>query len=215
MSDHSSLHNELTHQLEDRPGVISSTFASLQHVLISFFSIITPVLIIGVTLDLNEHISYLISMSLIVSGVATFIQASRPLGIGSGLLSIQGTSLTFLAAILAIGLNAKSNGATSEEILSLIFTVSFLGAFVEIFLSQILGRLKRIVTPLVSGIVITLLGISLIKTGMTDIAGGDLTLNSEEFANNKNLLLGLIAFLVVVLTSNKWMKTLCRIRTLQ
>jgi len=53
-----------------------------------------------------------------------------------------------------------------------------------------------------------LLGISLTKAGMTDIAGGDLSLKSDGFASNKNLILGLIAFFVVVLTSNKWMKAL-------
>ena len=208
MSDHSNSHNELAHQLDDRPGVIKSTLAALQHVLVSFFSIITPVLIIGFTLGLDEHIPYLISMALIVSGVATLIQASRPLGIGCGLLSIQGTSLVFLSAILAVGLIAKNKGASPEEILSLIFTLSFIGAFVEIFLSQVLGRLKRIVTPLVSGIVITLMGISLLKIGMSDLAGGNLGDNHviADFANPKNLILGAIVFFITMITSNKWLK---------
>ena len=208
MSDHSNSHNELAQQLDDRPGVIKSTLAALQHVLVSFFSITTPVLIIGFALDLDEHIPYLISMALIVSGVATFIQASRPMGIGCGLLSIQGTSLTFIGTILAIGLIAKNKGANAEEILSLIFTLSFIGAFVQIFLSQVLGRLKRIVTPLVSGIIITLMGLSLLKMGMSDLAGGKLgeAHAVADFANPKNLILGAIVFFVIILTSNKWLK---------
>lgn len=47
----------------------------------------------------------------------------------------------------------------------------FLGAFVEIFISQILHKHKKILTPLVTGIVITIIGISLIRVGMTDLAG--------------------------------------------
>jgi xanthine permease XanP len=49
-------------------------------------------------------------MSLIVSGVATFIQAKRIGPIGSGLLSVQGTSFAFLGAILTAGFIVKGQG---------------------------------------------------------------------------------------------------------
>jgi len=195
MSAHHTEHNELVYYLEDRPGVIVSSFVAIQHVLTSFISIITPTLIIGGVLGLDEHIPYLISMALMVSGVATLIQAVRPIGIGSGLLCVQGTSFAFLSAILATGLIAKTNGGGPDEILSLIFLMCFFGAFVEIFLSQVIIFMKRIITPLVTGTVVILIGISLIKVGMTDLAGG---LDADDFGSLQNLMLGVAVLLTVI-----------------
>ena len=86
-SSHSS-HGELLYPLDARPGPLESFFAALQHVMASFVGIITPTLIIGGVLGLGAEIPYLISMALVVSGVGTFIQARRPLGIGSGMICV-------------------------------------------------------------------------------------------------------------------------------
>jgi xanthine permease XanP len=188
--------NELIYGLDDRPGKIPSLFAGLQHVLASFVGIITPTLIIGGVLGLGSEIPYLISMALIVSGVGTFIQARRFGPVGSGLVAIQGTSFAFLSAILAAGFIAKSNGGGPDEILALIFGVCFFGAFIEIFLSQFLHKLKAFVTPLVTGIVITTIGLYLIKVGMTDLAGG---YNAPDFGSFENLGLGLGVLLTIII----------------
>jgi len=105
--------------------------------------IITPTLIIGGVLGLGERIPYLISMSLIVSGVATFIQAKRIGPVGSGLLSVQGTSFAFLGAILTAGFIVKGQGGGPDEILATIFGICFVGAFIEIILSRFLHLLKK------------------------------------------------------------------------
>ena len=65
----------LIYRIEDKPSPIESEYAALQHLLAVIIGIITPTLIIGGVLGLGKHIPYLMSMSLIVSGVATFIQA--------------------------------------------------------------------------------------------------------------------------------------------
>ena len=204
MSEHST--TDLVYELDDTPGFMAATFAAIQHVLASFVGIITPTLVIGGVLGLGAHIPYLISMALIVSGVATFIQARRTLGIGAGMLCVQGTSFAFLSSVLAAGFIAKGKGGGPEEILSLIFTVCFFGAFVEIFLSQIIGKLKNVVTPIVTGIVITLIGLSLIKVGMTDLAGG---FKAKDLGSPQNLMLGGTVLLVVVLMNsmkNQWLR---------
>lgn len=67
--------NDLIYALEDRPATGQALYAGLQHVLASFVGIITPTLIIGGVLGLGQHIPYLISMALIVSGVGTFIHS--------------------------------------------------------------------------------------------------------------------------------------------
>lgn len=206
MTDTAKSEFELIYALEDRPGFLQSTFAAIQHVLASFVGIVTPTLIIGGVLGLGSEVPYLISMALVVSGVGTFIQARRPLGIGAGMICVQGTSFAFLASVLAAGFIAKARGGGPDEILSLIFTVCFFGAFVEIFLSQVLHKLKRIITPLVTGIVITIIGISLIKVGMTDMAGG---FNAPDFGSPPNLLLGGVVLLTVIVLNrvrNQWIR---------
>lgn len=102
---------ELVYGLEDKPSPMESAYAALQHLLAIIVGIITPTLIIGGVLGLGERIPYLISMSLIVSGVATFIQAKRIGPVGSGLLSVQGTSFAFLGAILTAGFIVKGRAA--------------------------------------------------------------------------------------------------------
>ncbi|MEL7334096.1 MAG: solute carrier family 23 protein, partial [Cyanobacteria bacterium J06560_2] len=85
--------HDLIYGLEDKPPVRDAIFAAVQHVFACFVGIITPALIISGALELPPaDSSYLVSMSLFVSGIATFIQAKKMGPVGSGLLSVQGTS---------------------------------------------------------------------------------------------------------------------------
>ena len=198
--------SDLLYPLDARPGFVESCFAALQHVLASFVGIITPTLIIGGVLGLGSEVPYLISMALFVSGVGTIIQARRPLGIGSGMICVQGTSFAFLSSVLAAGFIAKAKGGGPDDILAMIFGVCFLGAFIEIFLSQFLDKLQKIVTPLVTGIVITIIGISLIQVGMRDLAGG---FKAPDFGDPSNLMLGGFVLLVIVIMNrarNQWLR---------
>lgn len=188
--------DELIHGLEDRPRFLPATLAAVQHVLASFVGVITPPLIIGATLGLTEHMAYLISMALMVSGVGTFIQARRPFGIGAGMICLQGTSFTFLSAVLAAGFLVKQRGGTPEDILAMIFGVCFFGALVQIVLSRFIQHLRRVLTPLVTGIVITLIGTSLIKVGITDLGGG---FNAPDFGAPLNLALGTLVVGLIIL----------------
>ena len=192
---------ELVYGLEDKPSPMESAYAAMQHLLAIIVGIITPTLVIGGVLGLGERIPYLISMSLIVSGVATFIQAKRIGPIGSGLLSVQGTSFAFLGAILTAGFIVKGQGGGPDEILATIFGICFVGAFIEIVLSRFLHVLKGIITPVVTGTVVMLIGLSLVKVGITDMAGGKWLLDNKPqfFGTVGNLGLGVLVLLVVLI----------------
>lgn len=196
MPPESTSPSDLIYGLNDRPKPLPSLLAALQHVLAAFVGIITPPLIIGSTLGLTAHLPYLISMALMVSGVGTFIQARRPFGIGAGMICLQGTSFAFLGAVLSAGFLVKQRGGSPEDILAMIFGVCFFGAAVQIVLSRFIGQLRRVITPLVTGIVITLIGISLIKVGITDLGGG---FNAPDFGAPTNLALGLFVVLTIIL----------------
>lgn len=198
--------NDLIYGLNDRPGIGPATLAAVQHVLAAFVGIITPPLIIGSALGLGAYMPYLISMALMVSGVGTFIQARRPFGIGAGMICLQGTSFAFLGAVLSAGFMVKQRGGSPEDIMAMVFGVCFFGAIVQIVLSRFIGQLRRVITPLVTGIVITLIGVSLIKVGVTDLGGG---FNAPDFGEPVNLALGVFVLAVIVVlnrSSAPWLR---------
>jgi xanthine permease XanP len=200
------LNNDLLYGLEDRPPPLAAFCAALQHVLASFVGIITPPLIIGGVLGLQEHLPYLISMGLMVSGIGTFLQARGAFGIGAGMICLQGTSFAFLSAVLAAGMLVKQRGGTPEDILAMIFGVCFFGAFVQLFLSRCIGILRKVITPLVTGTVITLIGMSLIRVGITDFGGGA---KANNFGAPINLALGGLVLIIIIAlnrSSKHWLR---------
>ena len=197
--DLSATGSELIYGLYDRPPIIESFFVAVQHVLAAFVGIVTPPLIICTSLGLDPaNTSFIISMSLLASGICTFIQCKTFGPVGSGLLSLQGTSFAFLGAILGVANTAIQAGRTPEQPLSLIFGVCFFGAFANVMLSRFLHLLNKIVTPIVSGTLVMLIGISLLKTGITSLAGGTAALQNNTFANAQNMAVGGGVFLIVI-----------------
>ncbi|WP_309738299.1 nucleobase:cation symporter-2 family protein [Chamaesiphon sp. OTE_20_metabat_361] len=197
--------SELIYGLHDKPPVVESIFVAVQHVLAAFVGIVTPPLIICTSLGIDAaNTSFLISMSLFASGICTFIQCKTFGPLGSGLLSLQGTSFAFLGAILGVGNTAIQAGRTPIQALSLIFGVCFFGAFANVMLSRFLHLLSKVVTPIVSGSLVMLIGLSLLKTGITSMGGGTAALKNGTFANAQNLALGFGVFaIVIVLTLAK------------
>ncbi|MGO3300720.1 MAG: uracil-xanthine permease family protein [Pseudoalteromonas sp.] len=211
MSEEAISSDDLIYKVDDKPKATESFFAGLQHVLASFVGVITPTLIIGGVLGLGDEIPYLISMALIVSGVGTFIQAKRVGPIGAGLICVQGTSFAFLGTILATGFAVKATGGDNDAMLGTIFAVCFLAALMEVFISFFVEKLGKVITPIVTGVVITTIGIYLIKVGMIDIGGGKWLLDNmpEKFASAKHLIVGFTVVALVVLlnaSKNQWIR---------
>ncbi|GAC27511.1 nucleobase:cation symporter-2 family protein [Brumicola pallidula] len=197
---------EILFALNDIPSIKQSTTAALQHILACFVGIITPSLIIGSVLGLESEVPYLISMSLFVSGIATFIQVKAFGGIGCGLIAVQGTSFAFISALLIAGFSVKAKGGSKEEILAMLYGICFVGAFIEILVSRFVDKIKRVITPLTTGIVITTIGISLIKVGITDLSGG---VGSADFGSIQNLLIGFFVLIIIIVmnsSTNPWVR---------
>ena len=181
----------LIYGLNDRPPLRETLFAALQHLLAIFVAIVTPPLIIAGALELDlETTRFLVSMALFASGVATFVQCKRIGGIGAGLLCIQGTSFSFIGPIITAGLTGG---------LPVIFGVCMAAASVEMLVSRVLKYMSRIITPLVSGIVVTLIGLSLIKVGVTACGGGAAAQADGTFGSFQNV--GLAALVLVLIIS--------------
>ncbi|MGB3300330.1 MAG: nucleobase:cation symporter-2 family protein [Phormidesmis sp.] len=198
-----SIKSDLIYGLEDRPPLVDSIFAAIQHVFACFVGIITPALIIGGALGLEPADgAYLVSMSLFVSGIATFIQARRFGPVGSGLLSIQGTSFAFIGPIIAAGTAVTGAGGTPQAALGTIFGLCLLGSFIEMFLSRFIQLASQVITPLVTGVVVTLIGLTLINVGITSMGGGFATKEAGTFGSPQYLLLSLLVLAIIVVLNS-------------
>ncbi|WP_317932616.1 nucleobase:cation symporter-2 family protein [Halioxenophilus sp. WMMB6] len=196
----------LLYGLNDKPKPQLALTAAVQHILASFVGIITPTLVIGSVLGLETEIPYLLSMALLVSGVSTFVQVKRIGPLGSGVIAVQGTSFAFMGALITAGSIVKQRGGSSEEIIAMLVGICFAGAFIEIFVSQFISKLGRVINPVVTGVVITTIGISLIKVGMTDMAGG---FGAANFGAPAYLLVGISVFLLIIVLNamrNPWLR---------
>ncbi|EPP5810050.1 TPA: uracil-xanthine permease family protein [Vibrio vulnificus] len=196
---------DLIYQLNDRPPLPQTLFAALQHLLAMFVAVITPSLIICQALGVSaEQTNTIISMSLFASGISSFIQIRTFGPIGSGLLSVQGTSFNFLGPIIGAGLALKAGGASVESMMAAIFGTILVASFAEILLSRVLEYARRIITPLVSGIVVTLIGLTLIQVGLVSMGGGYAALGDGSFGSlDKLALAGTVLGLIVLLNRAK------------
>ena len=181
----------LLYGIEERPPLREAFFAALQHLLAIFIAIVTPPLIIAGALGLDhETTGFLVSMALFASGLSTFIQCRRIGGVGTGLLCIQGTSFSFIGPIISTGMLGG---------LPLIFGVCIAAAPVEMVISRLLRYTQKVITPLVSGIVVTLIGMSLIKVGIIACGGGTAAREAGTFGNPGYLGLAALVLALIVL----------------
>ncbi|VFT06459.1 putative purine permease [Escherichia coli] len=199
MSDINNAGSDLIFELEDRPPFHQALVGAITHLLAIFVPMVTPALIVGAALQLSaETTAYLVSMAMIASGIGTWLQVNRYGIVGSGLLSIQSVNFSFVTVMIALGSSMKSDGFHEELIMSSLLGVSFVGAFLVVGSSFILPYLRRVITPTVSGIVVLMIGLSLIKVGIIDFGGGFAAKSSGTFGNYEHLGVGLLVLIVVI-----------------
>ncbi|MEI8608084.1 uracil-xanthine permease family protein [Enterovibrio norvegicus] len=192
--------SELVYRLDDKPPLPQTLFAAVQHLLAMFVAVVTPSLIICQALGLPaSDTNTIVSMSLFASGLASFIQIRTIGPLGSGLLSIQGTSFNFLGPIIGTGLAMKAGGASVETMMAAIFGTIMVASMAEVMLSRVLEHAQRVITPLVSGIVVTLIGLTLIQVGLTSMGGGYAAIENGTFGSFENLTLAGTVLGVIVL----------------
>lgn len=191
---------DLIYGLNDRPPLRETLFAALQHLLAIFVAIITPPLIIASALRFDiQTTGFLVSMSLFVSGIATFIQSHRVGPIGTGLLCIQGTSFSFISPIISTGMLGMVNGKMDVALgLSYVFGGCLVASVVEMIVSRILPYTRKVITPLVAGIVVTLIGLCLIKAGINSCGGGQAAIDDGTFGSIRNLGLAVLVLVTII-----------------
>lgn len=172
--------------INDKPKLSKSIPLAFQHILAMFASNITVPLLLSNALGLNsKETTFLIQCALFMAGISTFIQISRKGKIGSGLPIVMGTSNAFIATVLAIG---------TQFGIEAVLGASLIGGLFEIFIALNLDRLKKIFTPLVSGIVVLSIGMTLIPVGIKQAAGG-----SGDIGSFKNLFISTTVLITIII----------------
>ena len=167
--------NELLYGINDKPNLSTQILLGFQHIFAAFGGIIVVPLVISSALGFDAITSTaLMSATILAAGIATFIQ-SRGIGpVGARVACIMGTDFTFVAPSIAIG---------SVYGLPGIIGATILGSFVGIFLSFIIRPVMKLFPPLVTGTVITLIGLTLLPVSMDWAAGGSGSLNYGNLIN--------------------------------
>ena len=134
----------------------------LQHVLSMYAGVVAVPLIIGTALKLSPtEITYLVSAGLFMSGVATLLQTLGVWKIGARQPIVQGTSFAAVSTMLAVG--ASQGGGTAG--LRAIFGALLVAGLLGFLIAPVFTRLLRFFPEVVTGTVITIIGISLLPGG--------------------------------------------------
>jgi len=151
----------MVYGINDRMPPAAALAVSLQQVAAMVVGVITPALLLANILKFSpQDTAYLTSMALVAAALGTFLQTTRIGPVGSGLLSVTGTSFAFIQPLMQSG---RIGG------LALMFGMSLATAPVSLLLAPFLPKLRRLFSPLVCGIVVLLIGISIIPEAMYGI----------------------------------------------
>ncbi|MFN3985430.1 MAG: uracil-xanthine permease family protein [Rhodocyclaceae bacterium] len=175
------------HSPDYMPPLSRAIPLGVQHIMAMFVGNITPPIIIAgvIGASMDERI-FLIQVALFVAGICTLIQSVGVGRIGARLPIVQGTSFGFLPVALPL---AKAFG------LPAVLGASFIAGLIQVFLGAFLGRVRHLFSPVVTGIVVLLIGLILMPVGLRYAAGG---VGAEDFAAPRHLLLALFVLTVTV-----------------
>lgn len=191
----SATHNESikSPRPEDMRLPFGKTFAyGLQHVLTMYGGIIAPPLIIGNAAGMApDEVGLLVACCLFVGGLATILQTIGIPFFGAQLPLVQGTSFASVATMVAI-----VNGSGGIQA---VFGAVLAAALIGFLIAPFFARIIRFFPPVVTGVVITMIGISLTPVAANWAMGGDAA--APDYGSLANIGLAAGTLLVVLLLS--------------
>lgn len=187
--------SDLIYGIDDTPDLVTTTVLGFQNVITSFGGLVAvPLVIAGMAGFGVIDTAYLVSAALLVSGIVSIIQ-SKGFGpkffrVGAGLPTIMGTDFAFVgpaASVIATGGIAAYFGGT------------MLASLLELGMSYFIKPLMKFFPLVVTGSVITLMGMTLMSVAMEWAAGG---IGSATYGAPINLAITAIVFLIIVLINH-------------
>lgn len=185
-----SQHEKIISPEDEYLGAGKSAAYGLQHVLTMYGGIIAPPLIVGTAAGLTGmQIGLLIAAALFVGGLATILQTIGVKYIGAKLPLVQGVSFAGVATMVAI----VTTGGGLQAVYGAVIVASLIGFFLAPYFSKII----RFFPPVVTGSVITIIGLSLLPVAVRWMMGGNK--NAEDWGSFHNICLALMTLAIVII----------------
>lgn len=161
----------------------------LQHLLAMYSGAVAVPLLIGTALKFNStQMTYLVSIDIFMCGFATLIQLLRNKYFGIGLPVVLGCAIQAVAPLEMIGKSFSINAMYGAIIVAGIFVFLIAGLF---------SKIKKLFPPVVTGTLITVIGLTLIPVAFQNMGGGSST--AKDFGSSKNLIAAFVTILIILL----------------
>ena len=182
------------------PPLAAAVPLGIQHVLAMFVSNVTPAIIIagaaGFGFGSNSpdfpELIYMIQMAILFAGIATLFQTIGAGPVGARLPIVQGTSFAFLPVMIPL---VAGKGVDAMAVL---MGGVIVGGLFHAFLALFIGKIRFALPPLVTGLVVTMIGLALVKVGIQYAAGGVPAMGKPEFGSLQNWFVALVVIFVTL-----------------
>lgn len=169
-------------------NLFEETTLGIQHLLAMYAGAVIVPLIIGGALGFNsEELTYLVSIDILMCGIATIIQIMSGRFVGIGLPVVLGCTFTAVGPIIAIG---------EQYGISAIYGSIIASGIIVLLISSIFSKLIRFFPPVVTGSIVTVIGITLIPVAINNMGGGQ---GASDFGSLANISLAFGTLVLIVL----------------
>ena len=169
-------------------SALKNTALGIQHVLAMYAGAVIVPLIVGGAIGLTtEQLTYLVAIDILMCGVATILQVMSNRFFGIGLPVVLGCTFTAVGPMIAIG---------GDYGVSAIYGAIIVSGVVVILISGFFGKLVKFFPPVVTGSVVTIIGITLIPVAINNMGGGQ---GASDFGSMSNILLAFGTLIFIVL----------------
>ncbi len=184
------------------PPLLKAVPLGIQHVLAMFVSNVTPAIIIagaagfGFGSDAGAQgfpdMTYLIQMSMLFAGIATLFQTIGMGPVGARLPIVQGTSFAFIPIMIPL---VAGKGV---EAMPALFGGVLVGGLFHAIIGTFIGKIRFALPPLVTGLIVTMIGLALVKVGIHYAAGGVPAIDKPEYGSLLNWSVAGVVILVTL-----------------
>lgn len=182
------------------PPIARAIPLGIQHVMAMFVSNVTPAIIVagaaGFGFGSNSPdfpmLIYMIQMSMLLAGVATLLQTIGAGPVGARLPIVQGTSFAFIPIMIPLvaGKGVDAMAAVTGGVL--------IGGLFHALLGTVIGRIRFALPPLVTGLVVLMIGLALVRVGIQYAAGGVPKIGTEAYGSLQSWSVALIVVFVTL-----------------
>lgn len=174
--------------VDERPPLRTAIPLGLQHVMVMMASNVTIPVVLATAIGASaEDTAFLVQVALLVAGIATLVQTLGIGPVGARLPIVQGTSFGFLVVAIPIaqqyGLAGVFGGAIVAGVVQMVFGLFF-------------HKIRHMFPPVVSGIVVLVIGIGLIPTAILLFAGGS---GSPDLGSMRNFAVATFVLIIILL----------------